>query len=285
MGNFFQHLRLKHWVKNWLIFIPALFGLNLGHYWPELLLAFLSFSLLASSVYLINDVADRKTDRYNPDKKGVITNNQTPWWMIGSVSLLLISLMLTTFLENSWQLIQLFLLYFFLNIFYSFKAKQWPYIEMIFVVSGFIIRLYFGSWVSATSISNWLLAEVILISFLVILMKRIREMKLNAPDFKARPVLNHYSLSGFKTLFTVCVLVINGVYILYCFAFHTVDLPVIYPLSTAFLVALGSYRIIQLTHQKTPTLANPVALFLSDIYLLSLSALWMLIWVILLYAC
>lgn len=284
MSTIIQHLRPKHWVKNWLIFIPAIFGLNVVQYWQELLIAAVSFSLLASSVYLINDVADRKTDTYNTDKKHIIPDHQSKKWILASVVLLLISVSIATTVVPFWPSIVLLFLYYFLNVFYSFKAKHWPYLEMLFVVTGFIIRLYFGSWVSSTPISYWLLVEVILISFLVVVMKRIREIKLNAPHFHARPVLKHYSLFGFKTLFNVSILLINAIYILYCVTFHTVDLPVMYPLSTALFVALGSYRIAQLTHQKTPVSANPVSLFLSDLYLLSLSALWMLIWVILLYA-
>jgi 4-hydroxybenzoate polyprenyltransferase and related prenyltransferases len=64
-------LRPKHWVKNVFVFAPLVFAEQAGD--PLLLAravaAFLAFCALSSSVYLLNDVADRESDRLHPEKR------------------------------------------------------------------------------------------------------------------------------------------------------------------------------------------------------------------------
>ena len=60
LNDFFYLLRVHHWIKNSLIFIPML----LAHEITQLniivlILAFISYSLIASSVYILNDLIDK----------------------------------------------------------------------------------------------------------------------------------------------------------------------------------------------------------------------------------
>ena len=66
-----QELRPKQWTKNLLIFAGILFSRQFGS-WELVLRAaagFLSFSLLAGVVYIINDVFDAPSDRLHPRKR------------------------------------------------------------------------------------------------------------------------------------------------------------------------------------------------------------------------
>ena len=71
MSALFQSLRIEHWTKNSLVFVPLL----LSHRVTDLerfthcLIAFVCFGLIASSGYLLNDLRDREFDRLDPVKK------------------------------------------------------------------------------------------------------------------------------------------------------------------------------------------------------------------------
>ena len=64
-------MRPKHWVKNLLIFVPTLAAHKLPNSETQfhLLIAFVSLSLVASSMYLLNDISDIESDRQHPKKK------------------------------------------------------------------------------------------------------------------------------------------------------------------------------------------------------------------------
>ena len=70
MKNYIKLIRPKHWIKNLLIFIPLFF--NLGINQEKLLIiviGFFSFSFIASSVYIFNDICDIENDKKHSKKK------------------------------------------------------------------------------------------------------------------------------------------------------------------------------------------------------------------------
>ena len=64
-------LRIHQWLKNLLLFVPLLAAHQIGNTQSIglLLIAFFSFSLCASSVYIINDLLDLESDRSHPRKR------------------------------------------------------------------------------------------------------------------------------------------------------------------------------------------------------------------------
>ena len=64
-------LRVKDWLKNFLIFVPLIFSDNLlsSEYYLELSISFLIFSLVCSVVYILNDIIDINSDKVHPIKK------------------------------------------------------------------------------------------------------------------------------------------------------------------------------------------------------------------------
>ena len=88
-----QALRLHHWLKNLLVFVPLTLAYRLSEL--DLLayacLAFLAFGLCASSVYLINDLVDLPADRHHPRKRErpFAAGELSLSWGLGSVPLLL----------------------------------------------------------------------------------------------------------------------------------------------------------------------------------------------------
>src|SRR5262245_53990806 len=69
-SNVLLSLRPSQWAKNLLVFAALLFGLRLGDLGAvgRAFAAFVIFCLLSGVVYLINDIADRETDRQHPHK-------------------------------------------------------------------------------------------------------------------------------------------------------------------------------------------------------------------------
>src|SRR4051794_16870045 len=64
-------LRPHQWVKNVLLFLPLLLAHKVGDWprWRDVLTGFLSFSLAASSVYVVNDWRDVEADRRHHRKR------------------------------------------------------------------------------------------------------------------------------------------------------------------------------------------------------------------------
>ena len=71
MVKYLKLFRVKHYIKNVLIFVPLLFShqfknVNLI---LSVFIAFLSFSLLSSAIYIFNDIKDKDLDSKHPKKK------------------------------------------------------------------------------------------------------------------------------------------------------------------------------------------------------------------------
>ncbi|MDZ7771683.1 MAG: UbiA family prenyltransferase [Balneolaceae bacterium] len=66
-----RELRLHQWVKNVLVFLPFILAheWDITGKWISAVYAFFSFSLVASSVYVVNDIWDREADRRHPTKR------------------------------------------------------------------------------------------------------------------------------------------------------------------------------------------------------------------------
>ena len=60
MKEYLKLIRVKHWLKNFLIFLPLFFSINLfnNNYYLNILLAFFIFSIASSIIYILNDIND-----------------------------------------------------------------------------------------------------------------------------------------------------------------------------------------------------------------------------------
>lgn len=69
--NYLKLMRVKHYLKNFLIFVPLIFSMNLFNTNLVLrtILAFIAFCLVASAIYIINDIRDIEKDKLHPIKK------------------------------------------------------------------------------------------------------------------------------------------------------------------------------------------------------------------------
>lgn len=182
MSNYLKLIRIKHWIKNLLIFIPMICGnvLNYNNIYTTIL-GFFSFCFASSFIYVVNDIKDIEKDKLHPRKKnrplasGKISQKTA---IIISVLMLLTSLTLNYF--TNMQLINssLYLLvtYIITNILYSFGLKNIAIVDIILLTLGFVLRVYYGSFLINIEVSNWLFLTVMSGALFLGLGKRKKEL-------------------------------------------------------------------------------------------------------------
>ena len=184
MKVYFQLIRIKHWLKNILIFLPLIFSKNLLHLNSLLttIIGFLAFSLIASIVYINNDINNIEKNKKHIEKKkrpiasGKISIKKATIVeiLLGIISIVLL-VMLYINVQNIFILI-LPIIYLILNIMYSKSLKNIAVIDVVILVSGFVIRVLFGSIIINVELSNWLYLMVMFGSFYLGFGKRRNEI-------------------------------------------------------------------------------------------------------------
>jgi prenyltransferase, ubiA family len=182
MIKYLKLFRVKHYIKNILIFLPLLFShqfknINLI---LSVFIAFISFSLLCSAIYIFNDIKDKDLDSKHPKKKfrpiasGEVSVKKA---YIFHFLLYFLSNMIIL-LNNNNNLYQLIILniYYFINIIYSIKLKNIPIIDITCIMVGFLLRVILGCLVVNVLISSWLYLTIISFSYYLALSKRRNEM-------------------------------------------------------------------------------------------------------------
>lgn len=198
LKDIIQLLRIKHWIKNILVIIPLFFSVSNFNYNAlfNLLFGLLSFCLISSAVYIFNDICDVEKDKTHKIKcKRPIASGKVSIKLgyIVMLILIVISLGIDICLVNSKYSIFFLLGYLILNILYSVKLKNVPILDIIILVSGFIIRVLYGAIITKVIISKWLYLSVMSASFFMGFGKRRNEML--KQTHMSRIVLQYYSQS------------------------------------------------------------------------------------------
>lgn len=189
-------MRISHWIKNTLIVIPAFFGTALIH--PEilfkLLTGFFVFSFCSSAVYIVNDICDMENDRLHPVKckrplaSGAVSKTEA--YILLAV-LLILTFGLNTVICGLHLKALIPLVYLVLNLSYSLNLKNRPVIDIVILVSGFFMRIFYGSVITDVKISGLLYLTVISFSLFLAYGKR-RNEKISCGN-TSRKVLQFYN--------------------------------------------------------------------------------------------
>jgi 4-hydroxybenzoate polyprenyltransferase len=172
-------IRVHQWLKNFLLFVPALAAHQLSdaHATVPLILAFLSFSFCASAVYVINDLHDLESDRAHPRKRArPFASAAIPVYrgICAAPVLLLISAILAT--QLPWLFSCILFGYFATTCLYSFWLKNQVIIDVMLLAALYTIRVLAGSAAVTIVPSFWLLAFSMFIFLSLALIKRYAEM-------------------------------------------------------------------------------------------------------------
>lgn len=175
---YLKALRPHQWLKNVLVFLPMIAAHNFA---PSTLLnsllAFLSFSLIASSVYVVNDLLDLKADRAHPRKRlrpfasGAIPVSHGVWMASG----LLLGGFLLAALTNL-AFIGIMLVYFAITTAYSVSLKRKLIVDVCTLAGLYTIRIIAGGVATGIELSVWLLAFSIFLFFSLAAVKRQAEL-------------------------------------------------------------------------------------------------------------
>ena len=221
MNKFYQLLRINHYIKNFLVFAPLLFTSRLSNNEDMFnsLYAFIVFCILASSVYIINDILDLNSDRIHPLKKKskplaaeIITLNTAKIIFI----LLILILLILIFFNNNVMITSF--TYLFLNFIYTIYLKKIPYIDIIALSSNYILRIYMGCAVLMVDLSIWMGVTVFFAALFISTIKRRQELLLYGPD--SREVLKRYSIKNLKKIINISALITIIFYSLYVFSIN-----------------------------------------------------------------
>lgn len=226
MKNYIKLMRVHHYIKNFLVFAAlACSGqfFNLSKLLSALL-GFVAFCMISSVIYIINDICDVEKDRLHPIKKkrpiasGKVSVRNA---IILAVVLFIISIV-CNFKNFSIYGILLLLAYFILNSGYSLGLKNIAIVDISILVSGFLIRILYGSVITGISISNWLYLTVISAAFYFALGKRRNELK-KINNGKTRKVLKAYPEAFLDKNMYMCLTLTNVFYALWSMDKNTVS--------------------------------------------------------------
>ncbi|MBK8554828.1 MAG: UbiA prenyltransferase family protein [Lewinellaceae bacterium] len=266
----FTLIRPEHWVKNLFLFIPAFFAARLLEpmVLSNALVGFLSFSFIASAVYIINDIVDAPQDRNHPDKKDrpIASGSLTA----GTGVAIMLALGLMGFALAYWLGLPFLLIglaYFGINIAYTFSLKHYAIIDVSLIGTGFLLRVYAGAEATDVAVSQWLTVLTFLIALILGLAKRRGEYLIASEDRSFRKALEGYNLAFLDQSMVVCATVSIVAYLMYCFSpevTQRIGSDKIY--FTSFFVIVGILRYLQLTlvFEKTE---SPVRALLYDRFL------------------
>jgi 4-hydroxybenzoate polyprenyltransferase len=174
-------LRVHQWAKNVLVFVPVIASHQLtnGRLLLQAGLAFLSFSLCASSVYIVNDCLDLESDRRHPRKRNrpfASGSLSIPFGLALAAACLLGGVLL------AFALPRLFLLvlvgYLALTTAYSFYLKQFVLLDVIVLAQLYTVRVYGGGAATDVAPSHWLLTFSLFLFLSLALVKRFTELRL-----------------------------------------------------------------------------------------------------------
>lgn len=175
-------LRIHQWSKNFLVFLPLLLAHQLSNSlaWTNAFFAFLSFCLMASAVYILNDISDIENDRRHPTKRyRPIPSGQVPLLSCFAFFLALVLGSIVLSSQITLPYATAFPLgYLALNILYSNFLKKMLVIDIIILTSFYLIRILYGSYAADTFTSHWLLSFSFFTFFSLAINKRYTEVLL-----------------------------------------------------------------------------------------------------------
>lgn len=285
---YLELLRPKHWIKNLLVFAPIVFSGNLTNieHFITTCIAFTMFSLIASSVYVINDLRDVESDRkhevkcHRPIASGKVSAREAKCILAVLTAIVLgVHFVLKTHIISAVIL----LIYFVSNVLYSIKLKKLPVIDIAILALGFLLRVYYGATMIHVEVSNWLYLTVMALAFYMGLGKRRNEL-LKAGDnaSEIRGVLKHYNHSFLDKNMYMLLSAAIVFYALWCIdPLTTAVMDSNLLIWTVFLVVciLMKYSL----DIETGSYADPVDVVLSDKWLVCLILLYGIILLLMLY--
>jgi len=248
--------RPHQWVKNVFVFTGFIFG----HAWGDMdmllrvCVAAAGFSLMASSVYVLNDIVDREQDARHPKKKnrplaaGRLSVELAAFWGVG-LAVIGLSIGYWVSLEVFFML----LTYSIMNVAYSLYFKHKVLIDVFIISAGFMLRILAGTLGLGIPPSQWLVLCGLMITLFLGFAKRRAELITMGEDkSSSRKVLEHYSPVLLDKMIGITASGVIMSYSLYTMSPDTMRIHgTEYLIYTVPFVMYGIFRYIYLLHHQS----------------------------------
>lgn len=271
-------IRVRQWVKNGFVFAPLLFsGLLLE---PDAVLAslyaFAFFSVVASAVYVVNDLHDVERDRQHPVKarKRPIASG------VVRVPLALVVLGVLLAIATVGGIARpalggVLAGYFALNVLYTYWLKYQPVIDIFCIAVGFVLRVVAGAVVLDVSVSSWMFITTLCLALFLAAIKRREELR-HETAHQSRSVLRSYSV---ELVDRYAEMAATGALVFYSLFVVTEQESLVI---TIPLVLFGLFRYWYVTHQHTAG-ESPTDALLNDWQLIAVVLLWIAVCILVLW--
>ncbi len=264
-------LRPGHFVKNLFVFVPWLFARRFDH--PDELLplgsVFLLFCITAGAIYIFNDLLDLEEDRLHPLKRkrplaaGRVRTGTALW-----LGVLLLAVTQVTGWWVDWRLGAVLASYAVLNLLYSRWLKRIPFLDLLLVSTGFVLREVAGAWPLGIYISPWLVTATYFLTLLIVVTKREMALQLAGNSGGRSPGV--YTLPFLRDLELVLAPMLLVLYVLYTYLRIDSDWFVV----TIPVVLYTVFRYLFITRSQE-SVDSPVELLYRDRPLLAGVLLWL----------
>lgn len=268
-----KSLRPHQWFKNLFVVAPLLFSKHLPD--PQRVVwtvyAFLLFGLLSGSVYLVNDLFDIEKDREHPKKRNrPIPSGALPLAAARTAAAVLILVALGGSLAFGWRpaeanagpvvgsmtrglpFVAVAACYLVLNLAYSLALKHIPFVDVLTIAGGFLLRVLAGAVAISVLPSPWLLICTFVLAAFLGFGKRTHELATAGERaVKQRSVLSRYKLPQLKVILWIMAACTTAAYL-----FYTLDATTVAKFNTENLlyttpfVAFGVIRFLRLVSNR-----------------------------------
>ena len=274
-------LRPHQWLKNGFVFIGLLFGhaWNDPHKLSQALAAFVAFCLLASAVYVMNDLIDREQDRRHPKKKlrplaaGTVSVRAAV--VLGALCLIAGGVIAVRYAGSApW----LFLAYVVMNLGYCFGLKHVVILDVFIIAAGFMLRILAGTLGIDIAPSHWLLLCGLMVTLFLGFAKRRAELNALLQESAGhRRVLEHYTAAMLDQFIAIAADGTIISYSLYTVSAETVALHGTRGLMVTIpFVVYGILRYLWRLHRQGGG-GDPAQELLGDPHLLTAAAGWLVV--------
>ena len=280
-------MRPKQWVKNLFVFVGLIFSRNLmdPHLFVKVTLGFALFSLMASSVYLFNDIRDIEKDRNHRGKRKrpiAAEKLKISTAFMCSATFTVVSLVIGFWLDPKFFAI--LAIYGIVNVAYSIRLKQMVIVDIMIIAFGFVLRVIAGTVIAGVSPSDWLIICTMTISLFLGFSKRRQELVLAGDNAgEQRLVLENYSVPFLDQM----IAVVTGCTVI-SYALYTVSSETVARFGTRNLVftipfvLYGIFRYLYLVYHKVSG-ENPTELIMKDTPSVVNVVLWFIVVLIVVY--
>lgn len=267
VASYIKLARVHQYVKNFFIFLPVFFGLKITE--VDLLLsaalAVLAYSLVASAVYVLNDLRDVEDDRAHPKKKNrPIASGAVPIPAAIAFMIVLAAAGFGLMAYLSLQALAIVVFYVVMNIAYTLKLKHIAIVDVTIIAIGFVLRLFVGAAVTGIPLSMWIVIMTFLLALFLALAKRRDDVLI----FETTGKRMRKALEGYNSEFLDYAMMIMASIVIVAYIQYTVSDEIVARLGedlyfTAFFVLLGVLRYMQISFVYKDS-GSPTKILLKD---------------------